>query len=141
MIVLCAGSLGLIQMAGSSAASPPWGTGSVSTVAVTVSSDPTIAAKGMGARPLLEIAPDDEPESSDFDFSFFLSLSFFFSDLSLALSSLNFAEADATTSAKPRTATSSVNTKPLIDFNPRLQFIESRSSLYYPAYVNRPRSF
>src|SRR5262245_1879692 len=99
MIVLLAASFGLIQMAGSSAASPPCGTGSVSTVAVTVSSAPAIAAAdgpvGLFALEFFEEELDSVflvasatfssfalflsllawslSPSSDFDFSFFLS--------------------------------------------------------------------
>src|SRR5215475_15072711 len=111
-------------MAGSSAASPPLGTGSVSTVAVTVSSEAAAAraaggTTGAGASAL---------SAPDFDLAFFFSLPFFFPDLSSDLSAVapeltSCAEAAPKVMAEPRTATTSVNAKPLIDFDPRLEFI------------------
>src|SRR5262245_66344832 len=80
MIMLCAGSMGLTQMAGSSAASPPLGTGSVSIVATTASSE-TVKAAGATTGCC---APG--LSSPDFDFSYSFSLSFFFSVLSPDLS-------------------------------------------------------
>src|SRR5262245_42888332 len=124
MIALCAGSAGLTQMAGSSAASPPLGTGSVSTVAETVSSAAAVEAADFttcSCAPALS--------SPDFDFS----MSFFFSDLAPgAPESTVCAETARKVSVKVRTATTSVNTKLLIDFNPRLEFI---------SYVVPPKIF
>src|SRR5262245_60504061 len=118
MITLCAGSFGLTQMAGSSAASPPLGTGSVSTVAMTVSSAAADNAAGVTAS-----ARDPAPSASDFEFSFFFSdLSF---DLSLDAPGLPVcASTVAPIRAKAKNATIGVNTSLLIDFNPRIEFIK-----------------
>src|SRR5215510_4746778 len=172
MITLCAGSLGLTQMAGSSAASPPLGTGSVSTVAVTISSEAALAGADAttGSFASARLAPDCDSDlevvwssseaaatltlfllflsllslssfsllllslssspsssSSDLDFTFFFSFSFFFSDLSSDLLGApelpSCAEAFAAIRANARIETTSVNTKLLNDFIPRLECI------------------
>src|SRR5262245_56751649 len=163
-------------MAGSSAASPPLGTGSVSTVAVTISSEAALAGADAttGSFASALFAPDCDSDlevvwtsseaaatlvlflfffaflsllslsllllllllsssssssssSSDFDFTFFFSLSFFFSDLSSDLLGApelpSCAEAFAAIRANARIETTSVNTKLLNDFIPRLECI------------------